>query len=235
MAKIVVANWKMAGDRELAEQYKKIDNDNLIIAPPNIFITIFAKNKYRLAAQDCSHVTEQMGAFTGEISAYMLKQFGVEMVIIGHSERRTIMKDDKFMLENKLNNAINSNIIPILCIGENLQQYKQKSTKNCLFEQLSILKNKKISELYIAYEPVWAIGSGKVAEQKDVEQVRSWVDTIIKNLNIYIEKNYKFLYGGSVNSLNIKYIKNWDIDGVLVGGASLKIDQIEQILIDINR
>jgi triosephosphate isomerase len=243
--KYFVANWKMhktcAEAFEFLDYFKKVhisSNECIIIAPSFTLLWPLSKSlgdsKIKLAAQNM--YCEDKGAFTGEVSPSQLKDCLIEYVIIGHSERRNIFLEDDELISKKLKKAFEYNITPIFCVGEKLEQRQKGLTFDVISNQiskgLSKLNNDEISKIIIAYEPVWAIGTGVNATPKQAEEVHLFI-------NSYIRKNYfknefndvKILYGGSVTPSNIKDLMSISkIEGVLVGGASLNPESFELIV-----
>ena len=230
-AKLIVANWKMNFFYKQAYNFckkviskKKQIKNNFIICPPSSLIFRLS-NKFRqinFGAQDCSAVNE-FGAYTGDINSKMLKDINCKYTLIGHSERRELYKEDESLISLKILSALKSNIKPILCVGENLNQKRRGDTKKILKYQLNkvLLKKKEFKKVIIAYEPVWAIGTGKTPSVEDISNTILYIKNILaKKSSIY--KNVLVLYGGSVNTNNSKlFLDNINIDGLLVGGASL--------------
>ena len=230
-AKLIVANWKMnffykqayIFCKKIISKKKQIKN-NFIICPPSSLIFRLS-NKFRqinFGAQDCSAVNE-FGAYTGDINSKMLKDINCKYTLIGHSERRELYKEDEYLISLKILSALKANIKPILCVGENLNQKRRGDTKKILKYQLNkvLLKKKEFKKVIIAYEPVWAIGTGKTPSVEDISNTILYIKNILaKKSSIY--KNVLVLYGGSVNTNNSKlFLNNINIDGLLVGGASL--------------
>ena len=230
-AKLIVANWKMNFFYKQAYNFckkiiskKKQIKNNFIICPPSSLIFRLS-NKFRqinFGAQDCSAVNE-FGAYTGDINSKMLKNINCKYTLIGHSERRELYKEDESLISLKILSALKSNIKPILCVGENLNQKRRGDTKKILKYQLNkvLLKKKEFKKVIIAYEPVWAIGTGKTPSVEDISNTILYIkDVLAKKSSIY--KNVLVLYCGSVNTNNSKlFLNNINIDGLLVGGASL--------------
>ncbi len=243
--KYFIANWKMHKTCAEAINFfdffkgKSFDSDiTIIIAPPFTLLWPLSKHiegiNLKLSAQNMYF--EEKGAYTGEISPIQLIDCGVEYVIIGHSERRNIFKEDDEMISKKLKSAFSHNLTPIFCIGETLEQRQKGITFDILSHQLkigfSLLSKTEIINTIIAYEPVWAIGTGINATPKQAEEVHLFIQN-------YISKNYfqnedvdvKILYGGSVTPTNIRELMGIKkIDGVLVGGASLNPESFEKII-----
>ncbi len=232
--KIIVANWKLNGSTSFVKDYiKGLDyNPNnspsncLIICPPVTYINQFINSDYLIGAQDCSIFKE--GAYTGEISSKMLSDIGCNFCIIGHSERRALFNDIEINIKQKIENCFNDHIIPILCVGENLMQRKQGLTKDIIKDQLNLGLPKKFKsdQIILAYEPLWAIGTGIIPKTEEIHEIISFIKNDILN-----EKDYKILYGGSVKAENYKQILDLDdVDGLLIGGASVNIDEFNKIL-----
>lgn len=237
MNKIVIANWKMNGNIEkiIHDFNLYIHNDlnnTAIFLPPNIYLAtinnlLTTTNKtITLGSQDISQFNNY-GAYTGEISLTMLLDFKVKYALIGHSERRHI-GENNYILKNKLINCINNKITPILCIGETQDLRNNNTYLDLITTQLDILKNLNIDQIYIAYEPVWAIGSGIIPSIEQISEITTFIDNYLTELQF---KNYKIFYGGSVNINNTKQILDIKyIDGLLVGGLSLKPEEFLKIL-----
>ena len=229
-----VANWKMNGNLSLIKRlknvvilsnnkkYKKI---KIIYCPPYTLLEKFnqklKKSKILIGAQNFHQVSDY-GPFTGSISAKLLKDTGANYVILGHSENRKIGEKNKD-INLKIKSALKNNLNVILCIGETLKEKRQKKTNKILSKQINTcLKNiKKLNKILIAYEPIWAIGSGLIPTNKDLQNI---VFFIKKKLNKnYTKQKINLLYGGSVNPKNIQILnKITNLDGYLVGGASQK-------------
>ncbi len=184
-----------------------------------------------LGGQDCA--AKEEGAFTGDISAKMLKDAGCKYVIIGHSERRQYHFESNDIVKNKALTALHSNLTPILCIGESLELRQERKYLDFIKEQIngSIPKNIEIDDLIVAYEPIWSIGTGKIPSVSDISEVADFIyNEISQNKEFSKVKNIRVLYGGSVNlenSAEILAINN--ISGLLIGGASLKGDIFAKI------
>ena len=229
-----VANWKMYGkissinsinkviSLSKRQKYKKI---KIIYCPPYTLLEKFnqklKKSKILIGAQNFHQVSDY-GPFTGSISAKLLKDTGANYVILGHSENRKIGEKNKD-INLKIKSALKNNSNVILCIGETLKEKRQKKTNKILSKQINTcLKNiKKLNKILIAYEPIWAIGSGLIPTNKDLQNI---VFFIKKKLNKnYTKQKINLLYGGSVNPKNIQILnKITNLDGYLVGGASQK-------------
>ena len=189
------------------------------------YIDVKRKDFY-LGAQDCSYF--EAGAYTGEISAKMLNEVGINFCIVGHSERREYFKESNKIIKMKAIRLIENNIIPIICIGETLEEKNNNNTQNVLKNQLeeSVPESSNQFNTIIAYEPIWAIGTGLTPSLEEITNAHRY----IKNLSNKLF-NFRIIYGGSVNSKNYKLISKINIvNGALIGGASLKINEFNQII-----
>lgn len=221
--------------------YNKIINNNInfIIAPPAVYLqNIYLKlkqlnyhNNISLCAQNIAW--EKKGAFTGELSAYSLKSIGCEYTLLGHSERRLYNYETDELIAKKFAIALSAGLTPIICVGETKAEFNNKDTWKVLDRQLNFLKNiatvkQDLQQNYfVAYEPVWAIGSGNSADLAYIQQVNSYILNIFNANNI---ANVKILYGGSVSSNNAQQIINVSNNsGLLVGGASLDAEQFLKV------
>jgi triosephosphate isomerase len=234
---IVAGNWKMhntiAESVALAQAIKQgttnIKNGEVIIAPPftslsSVYETIKG-SRVALAAQNMHY--EDKGAFTGEIASGMLKDIGCTYVILGHSERRKYFHESDEDINLKVKKALAVGLKPILCVGETEDERIKNVTQSVIDRQIkkALSSVEKIDNVVIAYEPVWAIGTGKVATSAQAEEVHNFIRSILKTLYGDVSKNIRILYGGSVTKDNIgELIGMENIDGALVGGASLKSD-----------
>ena len=186
-----------------------------------------------VSAQNC-HFKEN-GAFTGEISIPMLKEFGIDWSLIGHSERRTYDNETNEKCNAKIKALIANDMVPVYCVGETLAQFEANETKKVVGEQVRVglqdLTSNDVKNLVVAYEPVWSIGTGKNASTEIAEDVCKFIRDVLRELFGDIADEIRILYGGSVKPENIKaYLSCPDVDGALVGGASLKIDSYEALL-----
>jgi triosephosphate isomerase (TIM) len=239
--KIVAGNWKMNTNPndglQLAEAVVKgagdglPDNVTLVLAPPFTHLMLI-KNilpaNIGLAAQNCA--TEDSGAYTGEVSAGMLVSAGAGYVIIGHSERRMFYKETDQELNKKTRIAIAKGLSPIFCCGENLHEREKgiytEIVKKQVEQGLADISAADFSKIIIAYEPVWAIGTGKTATAEQAQEMHHFIRHLISELyNSDIADNTTILYGGSCKPSNAKELfQNVDVDGGLIGGASLNAD-----------
>lgn len=233
---IICGNWKMNKTRDEALQFLFAVNQSLpskklvdvVICPPSIILRDLVKRQgdtMRIGAQNM-HYTNS-GAFTGEISAEMLSSTGIEYVILGHSERRAYYNETNSSVNLKVNSAIVNNIIPIVCVGESLDQRNNNETESFLKEQiLSAFEGFQASDfikICIAYEPIWAIGTGLTASLDVVHHELAFIRRIVfENFGEIASENVRLLYGGSVTKESAdELMKDVEIDGLLVGGASL--------------
>lgn len=237
-----MANWKMNGSLPMVKEYihflnqkYQADSDlDLVVFPPSIYLPLFANSadglKYYWGGQN--NGAEKSGAFTGEIATSMLKDFDCRYILIGHSERRYLFQEDEKILAKKFHLAKEYGMIPVFCIGETLEQYKSGHTKQALEAQLEPLKRlTKLSfkDTMIAYEPVWAIGSGLTPTAQEIEQTLFAIKDILNQMDEKAD-NIPLLYGGSVIQENAQIIAEIKpCQGLLVGGASLKVEQLLEI------
>jgi triosephosphate isomerase len=229
-----IANWKMYGNLSSINTVKNVINLSkktkfkkikIIYCPPYTLlrplIKKLRKSKIQVGAQNC-HTDNEFGAYTGSVNAKMIKSVGSKFVIIGHSENR-LEGDSNKKINLKIKSSLKENLKVIFCIGENLKEKRNKKTNKILNSQIiNGLKNvKNLNNIIVAYEPVWAIGTGIIPKLNDLDKQ---VKTIKKILNKrFKSKNPKVLYGGSVNSKNISDLRQISsIDGFLIGGASQK-------------
>ncbi|MDX1921039.1 MAG: triose-phosphate isomerase [Candidatus Caenarcaniphilales bacterium] len=246
--KIIAGNWKLNPSsskeaKELTIQIKeKIDSKELkkvvvIVSPPAIYLTqikeLTENSKIKTGAQNCYF--EEKGAFTGELSVAMLKDTGIEYVILGHSERRTIFGETDEMVNKKTHAALKKGLIPIVCVGETLKERESGSTDAVVISQLQkslkdISSNGK--NLIIAYEPVWAIGTGETCSSEEANRVCGLIrEELGRILGLSVAVETHILYGGSVKPSTItEQMKQSQIDGALIGGASLVADDFVEII-----
>jgi triosephosphate isomerase len=233
MSLCLVANWKLNGSRKFNHQWaveflKNFNGHNfslLGIAPASLYIehlkSVIGDHDIKIGSQNID--LEETGARTGEISASMIKDLGCAFSIIGHSERRLLFYETNQMICQKLIQANNNSIIPILCIGESAEENVSNNTYNVLQQQITeALENvNELSSLVIAYEPVWAIGSGKTPNPEEINSVHEMIKDVVQSRFPKIGLK-SVLYGGSVNYNNASSLfEQKNIDGALIGGASL--------------
>jgi triosephosphate isomerase len=243
---LIAGNWKMYLNRAeavrlaaaVAAASQGLTDREVMIAPPFTALNAVAEavrgTAVKVAGQNVGW--EKEGAFTGEIAPPMLADAGAEMVIIGHSERRHVLGEDNAMINRRLLAALQFSLLPILCVGETLAEREAGSTFTVVEEQLAQglagVTAAQMDSVVIAYEPVWAIGTGKTATNAQAQEVHAFIRAILSRL---YEKNLaervRILYGGSVKPENVdSLMAQPDIDGVLVGGASLNAKAFERIM-----
>ena len=244
---IIGANWKMnRGTPSEAEEMllnlipmiKHIKNVEIMIAPPFTSIikalTLVKNTVIKIGAQNMYF--KEKGAFTGEISPIFLKNIGCEYVILGHSERRDIFNETSELVNKKLKKALELNLIPIVCIGEHLKERENGKTKEIIKNQFNSTFNgitqENMEKIIIAYEPIWAIGTGKTATPEQAEEIHVFIRELIeKSFNGNTATKVRIQYGGSIKPLNAKKLFSKDnIDGGLVGGASLQAESLSEII-----
>jgi triosephosphate isomerase len=239
---VVAANWKcngtLAGLGELLTAFNavKVDNVQCVVAPAFLhipFVQQQLKNeRFVVAAQNC---IGKAGAFTGEVSLDLLKDVGIQWVILGHSERRQYYGETNDVVASKVDAAVNAGFTVIACIGESLKEREDGRTATVVITQIATIAQKLRKESWakvvVAYEPVWAIGTGKVATPEQAQEVhqiiRQWV---VSNVGADVAAKLQILYGGSVTAANAESLySKADVNGFLVGGASLKPDFVKII------
>ena len=246
---IIAGNWKMnTGIEEgikLAEEINQYlskttlsPNKKIIISPPYTHLYPISKiidpSKIILSSQNCA--STENGAYTGEIYAKMLSESGVKIVILGHSERRNYFKEDSDILFQKIKIVLKYDMGIIFCVGESLEQRENKKyfevIENQIKETLFKLNDDEIKKIIIAYEPVWAIGTGKTASPEEAQEMHEFIRKLIKDkFGEKISENISILYGGSCKPGNAKDIfEKKDVDGGLIGGASLKAQDFIKII-----
>lgn len=238
----MVGNWKMNQSlRELNQFFSIVEKEdlpqgNFWIAPQAIHIHTVSErtnsNSFKVGAQNCSD--HESGAFTGEISPVNLKEMGAHFVILGHSERRAIFKEGDELINRKTKLALKHGLAPILCVGETLEEREADKTMEVVLNQVEKgvdqLELKAADELILAYEPVWAIGTGKTASPEQAEEVHAQIRKRLQELYPEIGKEISILYGGSVKPANVKdLLSQPNVNGGLVGGASLKAEDFIQL------
>eukprot|EP01080_Neovahlkampfia_damariscottae_P006934 gene6934-11097_t len=231
---LIGGNWKCNGTtatvKSLFETFNKAEipqNTEVVIGVPTIHLGLassVASNGIKVSAQNCY---KTKGAFTGETSTEMLTDMSIEWVILGHSERRHVFGESSKLIGEKTTAALASGIKVIGCVGETLEERESENTKRVVAEQLDAFKNSMKTEdwknFVVAYEPVWAIGTGKTASPQQAQDVHEFIrDWIKQNVSEEVSKTTRILYGGSVKANNAcELFEKVDIDGFLVGGASL--------------
>ena len=226
MSNLIVANFKMHGSHAFIEDWftnfnqNKTSSHDVVVALPASYIAAFRNNGIVLSGQNVS--AYESGAFTSQISAAMLKDSGADYCIIGHSEAREQLNESNESIREKFDQLKRMQINPIVCVGESLQVKETEKTKDHLRNQLSVLDS-ETEDLIVAYEPIWAIGTGLVPTEKEIDEAIGSIREIFK-------KPIKVLYGGSVKASNAQILlDNTDINGLLVGGASLNAQEFAKI------
>ena len=242
---LVAGNWKMNGSRDFAadllaalvDGVEESGNTEVLVCPPFVYLADAQRqlrdSGIKLGAQ--SLCAEESGAFTGEVSASMLQDFACEYVIVGHSERRALYAEDDALVARKFMAAFKAGLTPILCVGETLEEREQGSTAAVIERQLrAVIEAAGISafaQAVVAYEPVWAIGTGKTATPDQAQEVHANIRAILANEDGTIADSIRLLYGGSVKASNAaELFAMADIDGGLIGGASLEAEQFLSII-----
>lgn len=230
---LVIANWKMHGksvfNRALVEEFLEQLKDyraEVVLCPPFTYVgqlqELLRSSGVMLGAQDCSHI--EHGAYTGEVSAEMLSDCGCEWVIVGHSERRQYHQESDALVAAKLAAAQRAGLTPVLCVGETQEQRESGDAENVVQAQLTGALNDlpDLKSLAIAYEPVWAIGTGLTASPQQAQEMHAFMREVLRGLDAQNAEGLRLLYGGSVKAGNAaELFAQADIDGALVGGASL--------------
>jgi triosephosphate isomerase len=226
---LVIANWKMNGSQQLCAEFKDkllsliTANVEVVICPPAIYLSEFKNSKIVLGAQNVHQ--EEFGAFTGEISAAMLAEMHVKYVLVGHSERRQWFAESDQDVCAKVLRLQQHGLIPVVCVGETLEQFKAEQSFSVVEKQLNALINSvDLHKLVIAYEPIWAIGTGMTATPEVAQNMHSFIRSKLAN------NATKIIYGGSVKADNaLALFAQPEIAGALVGGASLNVESFAKI------
>jgi triosephosphate isomerase len=244
---IAAANWKMnltlqqaekLLDEIIAKPHELKQHQQAVFAVPFPYLQmaqqkIAGKQNVFIAAQNC--YSKKSGAYTGEVSVEMLQSLGISYVIIGHSERREYFHESNELLADKINICLENNITSIFCCGEPLSirengtqnEYVEKQLEESLFH----LTGEQLQKIVIAYEPIWAIGTGKTASSAQAQEMQAYIRSVIKDKYNHVSDNISILYGGSVKGSNAKELFSQpDVDGGLVGGASLNADEFVTII-----
>jgi triosephosphate isomerase len=247
---LVAGNWKMNGDTEstislvkgITDGRAEVTNAEVLICPPYILIpraadALNGRDDISLGAQDLD--INQNGAFTGQISASMLVDAGCKYVIVGHSERRAIYGESDQDVADKFKVAQQGGLTPVLCVGETLEERESGETEAVVARQIQavidVVGINQLDDAVIAYEPVWAIGTGKTATPEMAQEVHRFIRAMLAALNGDIAEKLRILYGGSMNAGNAEsLISMTDIDGGLIGGASLQAESFLAICMAAN-
>ena len=235
--KLIAANWKMNGSRALVEtvsqQLTTLKSEvDVLICPPATLLAYFPVSEhYSLGAQDISEHAD--GAYTGELSGDLIKEAGASFVLAGHSERRQYHAESDQLICAKIQQAVASGLTPVLCIGETLAERQQENTEQVIAKQLAAVyasHPELLAKSVIAYEPVWAIGTGESASPEQAQETHAFIRRQLAEYDSKAAAKVRILYGGSVNAANCQALfTQADIDGALVGGASLKPAEFMQI------
>ncbi len=242
--KIIAGNWKMhKTEPETIEFIKKLAPE-IVSCKPSVYIAVpFTSLHVAKKASEKTNVIigaqnmhfEEKGAFTGEISAVMLKTAGAEFVLLGHSERRHVFHESDDMIAKKMVRALLDDLQPILCVGETEEERESGKTEKVLLQQLQTglkkISEKEMEKVIVAYEPVWAIGTGKTATPEMAQKAHCFIRKSLKEMFAKTADFVPILYGGSVKPENSKELMSQkDIDGALIGGASLKPESFAAII-----
>ncbi|BCO10338.1 triosephosphate isomerase [Desulfolithobacter dissulfuricans] len=243
---LIAGNWKMhltsdqavALARTIADAASDVADRDVMIAPAFTSLPavaeVLADSPVLLGAQNVAW--EEQGAFTGEVSPVMLREFGVSLVIVGHSERRHIFGETDDLINRRLCGALRFGLVPILCVGETLEDREDGITMQILEQQvrsgLAGVEAGDMARVVIAYEPVWAIGTGKTASKEQAQEAHRFIRSVVGNLyEKKLAQQVRILYGGSVKPENVdSLMAEPDIDGALVGGAALKSESFARII-----
>mgnify|MGYP001978781490 FL=1 len=239
----MAGNWKMNASKESVNKLvmgilsgmSNVSSEVVICAPFPYLSQVEAlitHSQVRLGAQNLN--TNMSGAFTGEVSADMIKDFGAQHVIVGHSERRSFYGETNTIVAEKVKAALDSDLIPLFCVGETLEQREAGETESVVAAQINTVVDlvgiDAFLNIVVAYEPVWAIGTGVTASPEQAQEVHAFIRQLLANNNYDVAQQTPILYGGSMNATNAKeLIACADIDGGLIGGASLKPEDFLQI------
>ncbi len=243
---LIAGNWKMNLNRQqavelakaLVEKYPSASGTEIVVCPPAVYLDVVgatvSNSGVGLGAQNMYH--QPSGAYTGELSAAMLTDVGCHYVILGHSERRSLFNESDQQVHAKTQAALQAGLVPIVCVGESLEQREAGATQDVVRSQcdgsLAGLSESEMAQCVIAYEPVWAIGTGRVATPEQAEEVHADLRKLLENrYNESLSGQVRILYGGSVKPENAaELLAQPNVDGALVGGASLKADDFVSIL-----
>lgn len=245
--KLVIGNWKMnkifsEADDLMIEISELLEGINLetgvVMAPPYLYLELLTdhaeENQFSVAAQNCSEYDD--GAVTGEVSAKMLSEIGVEFCIVGHSERRRLFHETDEIIAKKVDQLLKNDIIPVVCCGELLEERAQNKQNSVVEQQIKStlfhLSKEQFEQVVIAYEPVWAIGTGEVATPEQAEEMHQFIRNLVeKKYGTEVAYNTYILYGGSCNSQNaLSLFTQNNVDGGLIGGASLNAKEFYNII-----
>lgn len=235
---IVAGNWKMNGSRSLVEEFcttlsaAKLDNVESVICPPAPYLALFTGSDFALGGQDVSALAN--GAHTGDVSVNMLQEFGCQYVIVGHSERREDHGESSKLVAEKAAAVADAGLVPVVCVGESLNEREAGTYEAFISAQLDALleglNDQQLSACVIAYEPIWAIGTGKTASPEQAQAVHAFIRQHVAKKDQVLASKMRILYGGSVKPDNAHALFGQDdVDGGLIGGASLKVNDFIEI------
>lgn len=236
--KMVAGNWKQNGDQALVKTMQDglskltFNGVEVVVCPPFPYLGAFEAKGFKLGAQNLS--LHDSGAHTGEVSGSMLKEVGCQYVIVGHSERRADNSEDNEVVAQKVKQALAAGLTPVLCFGESEQVRDSGQLFDFIQSQLepviALIGVASLAETVLAYEPIWAIGTGRTATPEQAQEVHQFVRSYIAKQDASVAANLTILYGGSVKADNAELLfAQPDIDGGLIGGASLKLDDFVAI------
>ena len=239
----MAGNWKMNASKEsvnklILDILSGMDEvrSEVVVCAPFPYLsqveTLITHSQVKLGAQNLN--TNSSGAFTGEVSANMIKDFGAKHVIVGHSERRSLYGETSSLVAEKVQAALDNDLTPLLCVGESLEQRESGETEIVVAEQINTVVElvgiDAFRNIIIAYEPVWAIGTGRTASPEQAQAIHLFIRDLLRESNEGIAQRTPILYGGSMNAGNAReLISCADIDGGLIGGAALKAEEFLQI------
>ena len=247
--KLLLGNWKMNKLASEAKEFAlasapfaklaKEHNVEIGVAPTYLSLATVKEHasKDMIVAAQNVHFMDH-GAYTGEVSVPMLQEFGIDWVIIGHSERRAYDNETNEKCHDKMKALLENKMVPVYCVGETLAEFEAGKTKAVVGEQVRVglqgFSAEEVAKLVVAYEPVWSIGTGKNASSEIAEDICGYIREILRELFGSVADEIRVLYGGSVKPVNVKeYLSCPNVDGALVGGASLKIESFEELLTNI--
>jgi triosephosphate isomerase len=243
---LIAGNWKMnktateavALVNEIKREVYDVDNVDILVCPPFTALSLVSDvvNESNIALGAQNMYFEESGAYTGEVSTAMLKDCGCTHVIIGHSERRTIFNESDELINKKVKKALEADLTPVLCIGEKLEEREANKTFEVITNQLNgdlaDIDSDNMKKIVIAYEPVWAIGTGKTATPQQAQEAHAFIRKLIKEkYDEAVANETIILYGGSMKPANVEeLIAQEDVDGGLIGGASLKAESFVEMI-----
>lgn len=233
--KIIIGNQKMyMSPSEISSYLKevvgKVTTPNVIICPSSLYIPYFLKHKFSVGVQNVCE--ENSGAYTGEISARQIAEFGIKYAIVGHSERRKFYFESNEIINQKINRLLENDIVPVLCIGETNEEKNLLKTNKVLKSEivscLNGIKPESMEKIIIAYEPIWAIGSNRIPTMVEIKNNVKYIKEVVKKI---FNVDIKVIYGGSVNTTNIEKLNKVEcLDGFLIGGSSTKAEEFLNII-----